>query len=268
MRTLIPLLLLGCLGYAGWYYWQEYTDVPLKEKLLLATSEQIDHILVHEQRGEAQFTVRRFSETDGWVISREHQELLDQSEKAEALAVALAQLKTDSVMSGKFREESHYSLSVFSDAYGEEKVLMALPPEGPAVVSLAKGGDVFAVPARLLQQLVPMLRFDHYRERRLLHLAADRVDSIIALHHDSLLWRAAPEAVPALAKSYIAPAAAPFADYFDEIAHQDRYHATLRLYANGQAHDIMAYQDSLWPQVYVLTGQDFPRRFLALDSLR
>ncbi|MEM9258769.1 MAG: hypothetical protein AAGA62_03920 [Bacteroidota bacterium] len=268
MRTLIPLLLVACLGYAGWYYWQEYTDVPLKEKLLLATSNQIDRIVVHEQRGEAPFTIRKLTETEGWVISREHQELLDQSAKAATLMQALVQLTTDSVMDTKISEESHYSLSVFSEEHGQEKLQFALTPSGLGLASLAKGGDIFAVPSAPLKQIFPLLRFEYYRERRLLNVAAERVDSITALHHDSLLWRAEPEAVSALAQTYIAPAAAPFADYFDEIAHQDRYYATLRLFAAGKAHEVFAYRDSLWPQVYVLVGQDYPRRYLALDSLR
>ncbi|MEM1359727.1 MAG: hypothetical protein AAGF89_16100, partial [Bacteroidota bacterium] len=242
--------------------------VPLKEKLLLATGDQVDRIVIHEQRGEAPFNIRRLTETEGWVISREHQEILDQSAKAETLVQSLVQLTTDSVMNGKFGEENQYSLSVFSEVHGQEKLQFALTSAGMGLVSLTKGEDVFAVPTADLKQIVPLLRFDHYRERRLLALAAERVDSITALHHDSLLWRAKPETVTALAQTFIAPTAAPFADYFDEIAHQDRYFATLRLFAEGEVHEILAYRDSLWPQVYVLIGQDFPRRYLAVDSLR
>jgi len=266
MRTLIPLLLLACLAYAGWYYWQAYTDTPLREKLLLAEARDMRQVTVHERAQEGSFQLRKTEEGD-WVVNREYTQVRDQSSRVRSLIGKLAALRTDSTVAN-FDPRGSYRFSVASETYGEEVLSLTVAPDGLGLALVERTGDAFAVPAAAVSDILQHLRFEYYRERRLLRLAAERVDSVVVRYGDSLLWRMDPADLPTAAQAFLAPAAAPYADYFDEIAHQDRYHASIRLYDGDSAHVVTAYLDSLWPRPYVLVGQDFPRRYLAADSLR
>ncbi|MBC6996753.1 hypothetical protein QWY85_04330 [Neolewinella lacunae] len=265
MRTLVPILLLACLGYAAWYYWQAYTDRPLREHVLLASPAEISSVSVQPWSAVQPFTVTR-NEAGGWVVREGTIQVLDQAEKAEAFVEALAALRTDSVAQ-RFPAEELSLLTVHSEAHGAETFALARPLEGPALLRVEATGDVFALPEAALRPLLPALDFNYYRERRLLRLAPARVDSIVAWQRDSFLWRITGPAAALHAPTFIAPADAPYADHFDEIAHQDRYHATIILYAAGQPHRVTVFQDALWQPPWVLVGADFPRRFLGLDSL-
>jgi hypothetical protein len=93
------------------------------------------------------------------------------------------------------------------------------------------------------------------------------------LYHDSLRWRVPQVEVSRLSKTFITPAFSPdepppYADYFDEVMDREKYFATLTLYAVADSHYIEVFRDSQWVRPYVLVGEDFPRRYFALDSLR
>lgn len=266
MRTLIPLLLLAVFSYAGWYYWQDYTDRPLRENILLTDPADITRARVTDAAGD-NFQFLRIEGTENWAVKRGITELYDQTPKVLKLLEALAVLRTDSVMR-RFPTEGVITIQLEGGALPETLELY-LPGPGEAPLARAgAAGDVYALQPASVQGLAALLQFEAYRERRLLNLLAARVDSITATNGDSLLWQLGPPEVTPLAKALIAPAAAPYADYFDEIMHRDKYFATLNFYAQGEPHRIQVFQDSLWPKPFVLVGEDFPRRFLALDNLR
>jgi hypothetical protein len=265
MRTLIPLILLAIAGYAGWYYWQQYTDKPLKANLIAMALSDLTQISVTDGVTE-DFALIRMEGTENWAVKRDVTELYDQSEKIHTLLAGLAAIRTDSIMR-KFPEEGFVSLVLESEG-PSELVDLFFSEEGRHLARRGVTGDVFALNATTLLGIQQLLRFESYRERRLLRILPERVDSITAVSNDSLHWRSSPPEVDLLAKTFIAPAAAPYAEYFDEIMDRDKHFATLNLFADGEPHRIEVYLDSLWPKPYVLVGEDFPRRFLAVDSLR
>ncbi|MEM6771508.1 MAG: hypothetical protein AAF597_13075, partial [Bacteroidota bacterium] len=140
-------------------------------------------------------------------------------------------------------------------------------PSGNLLATTPKTGDVYYLNPASAKGIMQSLRFDHFREPRLLNLTHEQVDSIVVSYHDSLLWKTDTANLALLAQHLLAPAAAPYADHFDEIAHRDRYCADLDLYFSGKAHRIQAYRDSLWPQPYVLVGEDYPRRYLGFEQI-
>ncbi|MFT6000398.1 MAG: hypothetical protein ACI81P_002859 [Neolewinella sp.] len=265
MRTLIPLLLLAIAGYAGWYYWQQYTDKPLKANLIATALPDLDRISIMDGLTE-DFALVRIDDTEDWAVTREATELYDQADKIRELLAGLAAIRTDSIMR-KFPEEGFITLVLESEEQSES-VDLFFSEIDKHLARRSLTGDVFAINATTLQGIQHLLRFESYRERRLLRILPERIDSITVVSNDSLHWRSNPLEVALLAKTFIAPAAAPYADYFDEIMDRDKHFATLNLYAGGEPHRIEVYLDSLWPQPYVLVGDDFPRRFLAVDSLR
>lgn len=265
MRTLIPLILLAIAGYVGWYYWQQYTDKPLKANLIATALPDLNRVSITDGVVE-DFALIRIDDSDNWAVKREVTELYDQSEKVQKLLVGLAAIRTDSIMR-KFPEEGFVSLLLESEGQ-TESVDIFFSEIGRHLARRGVTGDVFALNAETLQGIQPLLRFEHYRERRLLRVLPERIDSIIAESNDSLHWKSVQPEVALLAKTFIAPAAAPYAEYFDEIMDREKHFATLNLYAGDTPHRIEVYQDSLWPKPYVLVGADFPRRFLAVDSLR
>jgi hypothetical protein len=265
MRTLIPLVLLAIAGYAGWYYWQQYTDKPLKANLIAMAMHDLKRVSITDGLTE-NFALVRMDGTDDWAVKREVTELYDQSEKIQQLLVKLAAIRTDSIMR-KFPEEGFISLVLESEGQ-TEAIDVFFSEEGRHLARRGVTGDVFALNAETLRGLQPLLRFESYRERRLLRILPERIDSITAVSNDSLHWVISQPEVALLAKTFIAPAAAPYADYFDEIMDRDKHFATLNLYAGGESHQIEVYLDSLWQKPYVLVGADYPRRFLAVDSLR
>ena len=265
MRTLIPLILLAIAGYAGWYYWQQYTDKPLKANLIATALPDLNRVLITDGVVE-DFALVRMEGSDDWAVKREATELYDQSEKIRELLDGLAAIRTDSIMR-RFPEEGFVSLVLESEGQSES-VDIFFSETGRHLARRGNTGDVFALNAETLRGIQPLLRFERYRERRLLRILPERIDSITAVSNDSLHWKSQQPEVALLAKTFIAPAAAPYAEYFDEIMDRDKHFATLNLYAGGEPHQIEVYLDSLWPKPYVLVGADFPRRFLAVDSLR
>jgi len=265
MRTLIPLILLAIIGYAGWYYWQQYTDKPLKANLITTALPNLNRVSILDGIIE-DFELIRIDGTDDWAVKREVTELYDQSEKIRKLLTGLAAIRTDSIMR-RFPEEGFISLVLESEGQSES-VDLFFSEIGRHLARRGITGDVFALNATTLRGIQPLLRFESYRERRLLRILPERIDSITAVSNDSLHWKISQPEVALLAKTFIAPAAAPYAEYFDEIMDRDKHFATLNLYAGGEPHQIEVYLDSLWPMPYVLVGNDFPRRFLAVDSLR
>lgn len=266
MRTLIPLLLIAILSYAGWYYWQEYTDRPLKANILITDPADVTRAAVITPGGES-FEFLQIEGTENWAVKRGIMELYDQTPKVLKMLEGLAVLRTDSVMR-RFPTEGVTTIRLEGGAW-PETIELYLPGPGEAPLArVGEAGDVFALDPNSTTGLAPLLQFESYRERRLLNILANRVDSIRATNGDSLLWQLGQPETALLAKTFITPAAAPYADYFDEIMHRDRYFVTLTLYAQGEPHRIEVYRDSLWPRPFVLVGEDFPRRYLALDSLR
>ncbi|WP_020570477.1 hypothetical protein [Neolewinella persica] len=265
MRTLIPILLLAVLGYTGWYYWEQYTDKPLRANLVATSIADLKQVFITDGVTE-DFALVRMEGTEDWAVKREITELYDQSEKVRKLLNGLAGIRTDSIMRS-FPEDGFISLVLESEGRSE-LVDLFFSEEGRHLARRGVTGDVFALNATTLGGIQPLLRFENYRERRLLRILPERIDSITAVSNDSIHWKSKlPEAV-LLAKTFIAPATAPYAEYFDEIMDRDKHFATLSLFANGEPHRIEVYLDSLWPKPYVLVGEDYPRRFLAVDSLR
>jgi len=264
MRKLL-LILLPLIGlYAAWFYWQQRADRPLQERLLTVTAGEVSQVIIGGQDRDQPLTLTR-TET-GWVVAKAPRQVLDQSVRAEALIQRLTDLKTDSV--------SHQSdlpggihVTLRDKAEKEDEIILYQPPEGTPLARVVATGDVFHLSPAVARYLFPALSFEHYRERRLLHLLPGQVDSIVATRNDSMLW-VVDSAVTPISEQLLDSDLASYADYFDEIAHRDRYHADLSFYFSGRAHRVRVYRDSLWPQPYVLVGDDFPRRFLAFERLR
>lgn len=266
MRKLL-LFLLPLIGlYAIWFYWQQRADRPLQENLLTVSAEAITKIIVAGQEREQPLTLTR-TET-GWVVAKAPRQVLDQAVRAEALAQRLTALQTDSV-SNRTDLPDGFRIALY-DANGlTDELLLHQPPEGTPLAQVVATGDVFHLPPATVRYIFPALSFNHYREQRLLHLLPGQVDSIVAARNDSTLWVVdSAAAVSRLSDQLLDAQGAAYADYFDEIAHRDRYHADLNFYFSGRAHRVRVYQDSLWPQPFVLVGDDFPRRFLGFERLR
>jgi len=262
MRTLIPLLLLAVAGYVGWYYWQVYTDQPLSQPLLLNGEDALREVTVTSETED--FRIFRTAEF-GWVISGGGLEIYDQTDRAEKLIGLLTGLHTDSVM---HRTPGEGGVDVKLIGTGDPETLtFYFRPQGPLLARIAATGDVFALPKRHGNSLQNLLRFAGYRSRRLLRGNAESIDSVRLVFHDSLLWRSSSAQVSEFVKTFIAPAAAPYADHFDEITDREKYFATVKFYTGGVSRRVDVYRDSLWPLPYVLVGEDFPRTYLAMDSL-
>lgn len=266
MRRLIPIVLLGVFIYVSWFYWQEYTDAPLQEKLLLSTADEVSQVRVSAPGQPLPFLLTRLEDKQ-WVVSRDNRQILDQSARAEDFVRALTELRTDSVVNS-LPDRDFTTITLTADAYGKEELRIYAGAGGPALARISGTGDIFALQPEAVTDVLPALSFDHFRGKRLLHLAATSVDSIVATRNDSLLWTLGPAEASELAKTILAPASAPtYADHFDEIADRDKYHATLSLFTAGRPHIITVFRDSLWPQPYVLIGEDFPNRFFAVEKI-
>lgn len=269
MRTLIPIVIFAALAYAGWFYLQPYTSGPLREQLLLTDTGNLHELTVTNDKR----TYRIFlTEKDNWVVKQGAVELYGQSYLVDELIRFLGNLKTDSVMF-RFPAEPGPDVSLLGPEEQLEVLSFRFPAGSPPVVRVGATGDVFALPNSVSRPLQRMLRFETYRGKRSLAIEPTEVDSISVSYHDSLLWRVPPAEVPRLSKALIAPAAAPngvppYADYFDEVMDREKYFATLTLHALGGRHHIEVFQDSQWVKPYVLSGDDYPRRYFAIDSLK
>ena len=269
MRTLIPIVLLAALAYTGWFYLQSWTDTPLRERLLLTDTGTLREISVTE----AKRSYRMFrSGEGGWVVKRDAIELYDQSDAVKNLVSLLRDLRTDSVMY-RFPEAPGPDLTLTGRGDRLEVLSFRFPAGSPPLVRVGATGDVFALPPEVRSPLRRMLRFETYRGKTTLAAEPGDVDSIKVSYHDSLLWRVPQAEVLRLSKTFIAPASAPdapppYADYFDEVMDRERYFATLTLFAVADSLRIEVFRDSQWVRPYVIVGEDFPRRYFALDSLR
>ena len=262
MRTLIPLLLLFVLAYAGWQFWEEYTAAPLQTQLLRTAAGEIEEVIITHDDDR---NFRVFRTDDRWVVARNNQEIYDQGPAVEQLITSLTTLRTDSVLQD-LAGPAHLTIELRS-ASGSERCALHFPATGPVRAQLLATGDVFALPPSLADELPRRLRFDHYRGGRTLRLAAARVDSLVVMIGDTLPRRPSPARLPLLLPTLLAPAPTPNADYFDEVADREKYFGTIHLYAGKKAHKITAYRDSTWAKPFVIVGEDFPLRPFALDSL-
>lgn len=265
MRKLLPLLLLASVMYAAWFYWQGYSDRPLQEPLLPITANDIQFVTIQAPNRETPFTLTRIE--NGWVVARPPQQILDESLKATELVYQLAALKTDSV-GYRPPKVAGIKVKIESTDGRTDELLLHQPPSGVLLATIPTTGDIYYLNPISSSGIMPRLSFNYFREPRLLNLHPNQVDSLVVSYQDSLLWRARPVDLSLLSQHLLAPAAAPYADYFDEIAHRDRYYADLDFYFSGKAHRIQVFQDSLWPQPYVLVGEDFPRRYLGFEQIR
>lgn len=269
MRTLIPIVLFAALAYAGWFYLQSFTGAPLHERLLLTDTGTLRELSVANAEGG--FRMFR-PEKRGWVVKQDAIECYDQADAVEELVRLLKDLKTDSVMH-YFPPESGPDVTLVGPGDRLEVLSFRFPAGSPPVVRVGATGDVFALSAKVSRPLQRMLRFETYRGKTSLAILPVEVDSIAVKFQDSLLWNVPIADVPRLSKAFVAPAAAPdgspaYADYFDEVMDRDKYFATLHVYALGGTHRIEVFRDSQWVRPYVLSGDDYPRRYFALDSLR
>lgn len=268
MRTLVPIVILAALAYAGWFYLQSFTDRPLQENLLLSDTNTLRELTVTNDNRT--FRIIR-GEEGRWVVKQGPIELYDQSEAVDKLVEFLNQLQTDSVMY-RFPPEPGPDLALLGPGGQREVLKFRFPAGSPPVVRVGATGDAFALPVSVRAPLLRMLLFDTYRGRKSLEIEPGEVDSIAVLYHDSLRRWVPLAEVSRLSKAFIAPAAAPdepppYADYFDEVMDREKYFATLTLYAVADSHRIEVFRDSQWVRPYVLVGEDFPRRYFALDSL-
>lgn len=264
MKKLFLLLPPLILLYAAWFYWQGLGDRPLREQLLSLHTDEVTEVTITPPAGESVLTLTRAE--NGWVVARGPRQILGESVRVEQLIDRLTTLQTDSVSRRKTVTRG-YKVQLRTADDRVENLFLAHPARETPLAQIPATGDVYHLPPEAARYIFPALRFDHYREARLLHLLPGQVDSIVASRNDSTLWVEA-EVLSPLYQRLLAPAAAPFADYFDEIAHRDRYHADLDFYFSGKAHRVQVFRDSLWPQPYVLVGADFPRRFIAFDRIR
>lgn len=267
MRRLLPVLLLLVLGYVVWFYWQEFTDRPLRQPLLRTDPATVSRMTVGE--GEETFTIAAADRR--WTVRRGNTELYDQDDRVAELLTTLAGLRTDSVVY-RFPQRDFSRLALTTPAGGREELDFAFATHGPHRARVVATGDVYALAPAGCLALQRLLRFGAYRGERTVADAVTAVDSVRVWYGDSLAAALPPAAQDRLAAWLMRPArpAAPvrYADYFDEVMDQDKALATYVLYAADGPHRVRVYRDSLWPAPFVIVGEDHPRRYLAADSLR
>jgi hypothetical protein len=260
------------LAYAGWFYLQSFTDTPLRENLLLTDTQTLREMTVTNDKQS--FRMFRGEEA-GWVVKQNAIELYDQSKTVDQLVEFLSALQTDSVMH-RFSPEPGPDVSLLGPDERHEVLSFRFPAGSPPVVRVGLTGDVFALPFSVAEPLRRMLRFETYRGKTSLAILPAEVDSITVHHHDSLLWRVPVADVLRLSKMIIfpieaegsVPNAPAYADYFDEVMDREKYFGTFTLHALGGKHHVEIFRDSQWVKPYVLAGDDYPRRYFAIDSLR
>ena len=274
MRTLLFLCLLIAATYATYYYVGLGSDEPLRIPLVRADLRQNIKRIQIKPRGPGEFLMRLDQGDNGqWIVSKDQKLIYDQSARVRGFLTDLANTVSDSVVTGsaaRLRDRRLVTLDIHSGT-GREVINLAFADDtsSPVYAWFESSSNLLCLSPSTNAWLKGYLTFDAYRERRLLDLNPAAVDSIVALGTDNtLLYRSHPSELPDLATHFIAPAFSQHADYFDEIAHQDRRFGQVLLYADGQPKTITVYHDSLWAQPYVLVGEDYPRRFLGYDALR
>ncbi|MTB52853.1 hypothetical protein [Lewinella sp. W8] len=270
MRSVIPFVLLVCALYAGWIYWQRYTDVPLQERLLRFTDQEVRSLTVAPWRQQS-FTLD-LTEAGVWVITREALQFPAPPRKVNQLIEQLTSMRTDSVVRADFPEENIHRLTL-SNGTEEEDLRLYFSPEGDAWASVGIARDVFALHPRAVAPIRRALHFNHYRDRRLLNERTTLADSVYLRFTDSLRQvqfglQLGPEDERSFLDSLLEPRGSVFADNFDEVTQRSKQFAVLDLtLPNGQQKRLSIYRDTLWDKPFILVSPDFPRRYLAIDSL-
>lgn len=268
MRKLILLLSLFAVGYACWFYTSQYSNEPLRVPLLQLDAEEVTSIEISGTNQNFQLIK---GENDSWVVSQDQRLLYHREKKVGELLHLLKTTLSDSLMLAPAGGGNiEMILLEVKTAVTSELVSLVFTAE-PSTPVMAKLGDpatFLAYPSHLHAWRKEYLRFDSYRERRLLDVSPADVDSIIVYKNDSILWGINTGDLRQSAARLIVPEAASYADHFDEISFRDREYATIKLFVGNQPKQITVYRDSLWPRPFVLVGEDYPRRFLGYDALR
>ncbi|OAV42622.1 hypothetical protein [Lewinella sp. 4G2] len=271
MSRLISLLFFVAVAYGAWFYLKDYSRGPVEVRLVQADLDDISRISLLPKDGRSELFRLQRGEGNQWMATRKQRLLLDRDGKIARFVDMLASVTSDSTIRKLPKGEDYRTVEIRIRAQGEEEgfsLHFTRSAQLPVYASWAEAEEVLALPPSLNAWREEYLHFDAYRERRLLNLLATEVDSISVLKQDSLLWGINIGDLSATAQRFIAPAAAPHADYFDEIAHRDREFAKIKLYHGAAYKTITVYRDSLWPSPFVLNGEDYPRRFLGYDALR
>ena len=266
------MLLLAGVIYAGWYYLSAATNRPIRVPLIADSRVAISKVIVGSRSPEFQLERGDVTDTgeDRWVVSRKQKLLYGQDGRIRRLLEDLTTAVSDSLVTGspnRTLERRVVELrgpgyrEVFTFYFGQD-------PAGAVFVQFDGAGATLALPATANRWLREYFTFDAYREPRLLNVSPEAVDSIFVMRRDSILWGITAGDMRQAAQRFIASNTAAYADHFDEIAHQDRAFATIELYTQGTPRQIQVFRDSLWPQPYVLVGEDYPRRSLGYASLR
>jgi hypothetical protein len=270
MRKAIPIVLLACLLYVGWIYWQRSTEVPLQERLLRFTDHEVRSLKITPRRGQP-FTLE-LTEAGRWVITREALQLPAPPRRVNQLIEQLTSMRTDSVVREEFPEEGIHRL-ILSNGVEEETLRLYFSPEGEARASVGIARDVFALHPRTVAPIRRALSFNHFRDRRLLDERTALADSVTLTFVDSTLqlshgFSTGGERVRALVTYFREPEGASFADNFDEVRQRKNQFAELLFSSPSRPEKrVSIYRDTLREQPFVLVSPDFPRRYLALDSL-
>jgi hypothetical protein len=155
----------------------------------------------------------------------------------------------------------------------EETLRLYFSPEGEARASVGIARDVFALHPRTVAPIRRALSFNHFRDRRLLDERTALADSVTLTFVDSTLqlshgFSTGGERVRALVTYFREPEGASFADNFDEVRQRKNQFAELLFSSPSRPEKrVSIYRDTLREQPFVLVSPDFPRRYLALDSL-
>lgn len=269
MRKAVLFVLLASLLYAGWIYWQRYTDVPLRERLLRFADYEVRSVEVFPWRERA-FRLE-LTEAGAWVITREALQLPAPPRRVDQLIEELTSMRTDSVIRESFPEERIHRL-IISNGQAEEHLRLHFSPEGEAWASVGVAQDVFALHPRSVAPIRRALRFDHFRDRRLLDDRSGQANTLRVVFRDSVRQLAHGFSLAGdSCRSFIADFTEPtaeFADNFDEVTQRHNRFATLELsLPGGEEKRVSIYRDTMRASPFVLVSPDFPRRFLARDSL-
>lgn len=268
MRRLILLLLLATGAYTVWFYTIGLNDSGKYLPLIRTELSTVDKIVV---AGKAHAFKLQRAENGEWLAVREQKILFKQNAQVDSFFSALELAVADSVLTNVQTKPSWTVVDLtFPAKSSPEKLRFHFPVDQsrPVYAQLEGGEDYLVLAPTFHRWRTDFLDFDGYREMRLLDLSPNSVDSLYVLKKDSILWGVNSGELAATASRFIVPAAAHYADHFDEIRHQDRAYATIKLYAGDGTKTVTVYRDSLWPQPFVLVGEDYPRRFLGYERLR
>ncbi len=269
MRKLLFLLALLGLTYAGWQ-WLYPGDAPTRliDRPVFQLRDSRPEVTVSHANGSS-FRLLPAGADGGYLAIRGAIQATGIDDRASGLLRELRNLRIDSLSRGgrPFGESVHLELS---GANERERVEFIFPlrGEGPVVAAYFGQPDYFAL-APTKRDLRPLLEFDHFRDRRLTRVNHNNrgADSILLVRGDSMRVRLRGKVGAEAVMEIIAPASAPFADFFDELEFADRRLGDLLVYQDSQPHRVGLYRDSSWLRPYVLASRIYPRRYLSVDSL-